>query len=190
MKASTKRITSIFGSILLLLGLLIFYSYFIRPAYEEVMAKRGEVLNKEKLVSDYEADLARIKEMTENYNKMIDLEKTLSTLVPSSENIPSSVMQLAGLAKINKITVRAMGAQIAALKPSKQPGLVKNTGTVRITLRAQGAYEDFKNFLRGIETNMNIMDVESVKIDSMPSSRTIPSGWLDYAIVIATHYEE
>lgn len=189
MKASTKRIASIFVSILLLVGLLFFYSVFIRPEYGAIMEKRAEVASRQALVADYESDLSRIEELTRDYENLAQAQASLTMVIPADENTATAVMQIGGLARANRVAVRALSAQTTALQPSKQPGLVRAIGSVRFTLRAQAAYEDFRNFLRGIETNMNVMDIEVVKIETLPSLRSLQAGFLDYTISLTTFYE-
>ncbi|MBI4160225.1 hypothetical protein HY504_03595 [Candidatus Wolfebacteria bacterium] len=189
MKASSKRIISIFASILLLVGLLFFYSTFIRPEYDDVIAVRARIASQKALIADYETDLVRIEQLTTDYQNLAQVQTSLTAIVPPAESTATAVAQLGGLAEAHSITIRALSAQVMAFRPSRQPGLVKNLGSVRLTLRAQATYENFKNFIRGIETNMNLMDVQSVKIETLPALRAIPTGFLDYTVVLVTHYE-
>jgi len=173
----------------MLLGALAFvYSSFVKPAYNTVLNKRAQVKNRDGQIAELKTERGRVDQLAARYANAAELQSNLDVMLPNGENTASAIRQLGGLALANRIGIQSLGIQVTGLRPSSQSGLVKNIGTNRILFRAAGSYEDFKNFLRGIETNMAMMDVEGVKIEVPPGKNF--SGSLQYTVSVLTHYEE
>lgn len=165
MKNSTKRIISIFISLILFIASLIVYVYLIKPSYGGVLKKKGELAAKEKQYQEYKGIIDKVKETVESYqNSYGDARGSISLILPSSPEISRLVAQISGLSSGNSLALQNLGAREGNLIISKEPGLVKNIGTVKITFNLSGSYEGIRAFLDGIEKNVRIFDVNDVKI--------------------------
>ena len=79
-----------------------------------------------------------------------------------------------------------MRAADAASRKDKKASLVRPLGTLRLSLRLVGSYPAFKDFIRGLETNIRAMDVVSMKVEQ---SGGRGSDSFAYALVADTYYQ-
>lgn len=186
MKASAKRFSSILVAILFFIASLFIYSSLIQPAYSDIKNLRTEVANRLDFISKNETFIQQVKNLLNEYQNVAKIQETTSLILPLNQNIPQGVNQINGLSKINNLTTELLSVQQLAIKPSKQPNLVKGLGSLRFTFRLTGPYENFKPFLQAMETNINLMDLVSLKIEPPEKAgRDIFS----YTLIVDTYYQ-
>ena len=186
MKASTKRFSSILLAILIFIASLFIYSSLIRPAYSEIKSLRAEIASRLKLINKNEVFVQQVKKLLTEYQDVAKVQETTSLILPLEQNTPQTVNQINGLSEFNKLTIEFLSVQQLAIKPSDQPGLVKGLGVLRYNLRLTGTYENFKLFLQAAETNVNLMDLVSLKIEQATKSA---QDNLSYTITMDTYYQ-
>ena len=91
------------------------------------------------------------------------------------------------MASVNNLTLEVFGVKPLAFRESASVALADRIGSLQLSLRAAGPYEGFKNFLKNIETNIRVMDVQSVAIEELGSSS---SNYFAYNLIINTYYQE
>ncbi len=185
MKASTKRILSILTAIFMIIASIFIYSSLIRPVYSEIKNLRSEVAGRLELVDKHKTSIDQVKKILGEYQGAVQIQDTVSTILPPEQNLPSAVYQISRLANVNELQLELLSAQQLALKPSAQPSLVKGVGTLRFNLRAVGSYEKFKFFLQNLETNMNLMDLASLKIEPQIKG----ANKFNYTLVVDAYYQ-
>ena len=118
--------------------------------------------------------------------------------MPSGEDVAGALAQIEGIATNNGITIGSIAVTAPALQVktgTASTTLMKPLGSFTFNLSAAGSYENFKNFLSEIETNIRIFDVKSVSFQ--PASTISASGaratttrdFFSYAILISTYYQ-
>jgi Tfp pilus assembly protein PilO len=185
MKASTKRILSILTAILMIIASIFVYSSLINPAYSEIKNLRSEVAGRLELVDKHKTSIDQVKKILGEYQDVVQIQDTVSTILPSEQNLPSAVYQISKLASVNELPIELLSAQQLAIKPSNQPELVKGVGVLRFNLRVVGSYEKFKSFLQNLETNINLMDLASLKIEP----QTKGANKFNYTLVVDAYYQ-
>ncbi len=195
MKASAKRITSILISMLLFIAVLVLYMYLIKPAFNDIGDKRAEIAGKLALIDEYNAALTRIQDLLRQYDNLTQIQEAASSVLPPEQNLPRSINQISGLASINRLSIGTLSVQQMSIKPSLRPSLVKGLGTLRLSTRLTGDYQSFKSFLENLETNVNLMDVVSLKIEPLAlkvgsSVKTaVNINNFNYTLVADTYYQ-
>lgn len=197
MKSSAKRASSLLVSGLLLVGSFVVYGLFIRPAYDEVSVLRGRLVAKQNLFDEKRAAVDKVKSLIMQYQGAGKLQDVISMSLPQDEEVSSVFNQLQAIASANGMAVEVFNVQPLSLRPSAGDGasgargkdkesLVRPIGTLRLSLRLTGPYGAFKEFIRGLETNIRAMDVVSMKVEQA-GGRAGDS--FAYTVVADTYYQ-
>jgi hypothetical protein len=188
MKPSAKRIISILFSIFILIASLIVFSYLVKPAYNDMKDERAEIAARLKLIEEYESSLARVQKLLSEYQNAVKFQEMIGLMLPAKQNLPQAVNQVIGLANVNKLAVDILSVQRLAIRPSPRPELAKGVGTLRINARLVGDYENFRGFIENLETNVNLMDLASLKMEPWTRLKTgeVKFG---YTMNIDTYYQ-
>ncbi len=163
MKPSAKRAISLLISVVLFVVALVIYALLIRPAYDEIVKLRGVLVGKQDLLKEQRGAIDRVNTLVEQYQGTGNLQEIVNLSLPDNEELSSVFSQLYAIARFTGANIEVFGVQPLALKPVKAGTLMKSLGTLRVNLRLSGSYEAFKNFVRGLETNIRVMDVISAK---------------------------
>ena len=200
MKSSAKRAFSLLVSAILLVGSLVVYGFFVRPAYDDVTALRGELVAKQKFFDDKQAAVKKVQSLILQYKGAGSLQDMISLSLPQSEEVSSVFNQLQAIAGTNGMTVEVFNVQPLAMragaddvvapdgtkaKGAGQP-LVRPIGTLRLSLRLTGPYAAFKEFVRGLETNIRAMDIVSMKVEPVGQKGV---DMFSYTLVADTYYQ-
>jgi Tfp pilus assembly protein PilO len=169
MKPSTKRVLSIAFAGLFFMGAIFVYTRLILPEFAAINEKRGAVIAKENLFTEQKAAVDQVKNVITESQGMDEVRETVSLALPESPDTTDLLHQLNAIASANQATFTSFSIETPALPKSKEY-LVKQLGTVRVTMALAGSYESLKGFLRGLETNVRIASVESAEIRPIPGS--------------------
>jgi Tfp pilus assembly protein PilO len=156
--------------------------FFIMPTFDSVNIDRQ--IASDKLVALEEAKLfnQRIAELNSQY-KSEELEKLLSVL-PKEEELSALLIQLEGLATSNGLIMESVdfskiGEESDAQEPQPtleseeigvENGLAVQTTKIQpykillVSLKLNGDYNAFKNYLQAVEKNLRLMDVVSMSL--------------------------
>ncbi|MEK7568396.1 MAG: type 4a pilus biogenesis protein PilO [Patescibacteria group bacterium] len=189
MKASSKRTLSILLSIFLFIGSLAIYSYLISPAYEKIKTQKSEIVSRAETVRQYEEIISRIKNLLEQYENAAQMQETMSVILPTNQNVAESINQINGLAYFNNLSIDRLSVRQMAIAPSADKSkLIKGIGTLRINIRFNGDYAAIKSFLQNMETNLNLMDLISLRAEPIAAG-VRGSNFFDYVAEIDTYYQ-
>jgi len=203
MKDSTKRFYSLLLSFAMALGALIIYVTMINPSFSAIQTLRGERQAKQVRYDDYKKAVELTNTMITRSQGLTVLSESFNQSIPQTEEIPSMLNQIYGLAKMNNILVGSVDFQIVPTVESSTNALVTPLGKVRATVKGIGSYNDTKNFIKALETNVRIMDISSanitegnkkspvlastLSIDAYYQPDTIPPTGSKLTIVTANH---
>lgn len=181
MKASSKRILSIFGALLLIGSTFFVYENFIKSSYDKIQKSKGEIESLGKAINEEAGAVNQVKELINTYKSQAQLENALSLTLPTSKDMPYLMADIDGLAESSGLTVKSI---LFKDLPSRQSSnsLANNIGVLEIQTRLSGSYEGIKSFIRNIETNVRIMDVQGMQIDS-----GIKSGQSSSDLILSAH---
>ncbi len=182
LRASFKRLIFIGLSIVLFLAAIMAYSSFVRPAYEDLIAKRSSLENRINLVAENELVVGKMRSLLNEYKNAEALKTSVSAVLPTIPDAAAAINQISALAKINNLVLNSVSTSLLSIKPSAQPALVKGIGSIQISCQLSGNYASFRSFLKNIETNINLMDIDTVRISQS-------GGNMIYTIGIVTYYQ-
>lgn len=178
MKSSTRRLLSFVGAMLLLLGALLVFLNFLRPAYDRAQILKGEKISLENALANQEATIAQVRRIIEEYQGSQNPKDVVSLALPQTKNESELLRHIGVLAEkyglsMQSVTVNTPGARTvarargAATSTASGGSLVKPIGVLTVQMRLAGSYMAFKSFLSAIETNLRIMDAGGVAVQPL-----------------------
>src|SRR3989344_5924380 len=195
MRASTKRMLSFLIAFLLLLGAIMVYAILITPSYEEIQRKRGAIVSGTAVFEEQKRVIGRIRELLDRYTGNSSLQDTLSlSLEPFISQIVGNAY---GLAAVNKMFLTSAESDILPFVAA-QAGqtTIKNLGTVKLNIGLEGNYADFKKFLSQIETNVRIMDIKEINVNTASGDKgsidkgNIEPSYYSYDLSLDAYYQD
>lgn len=190
MKASSKRILSILASGFFFIMAVVIYALFIRPEYDNVQRLRSEVASRAQAVEQQKDVVKQIQRLLQEYQGVARLQETLSLALPQESGVAEALNQLNGAAQIGGLAIQSAGVQSLAIRPSSAPiKSAKGIGTLRFNAKISGDYDQIKRFLQMLETNIRLMDVKSLKIESGvdPTQKSVQKYL--YNITVDVYYQ-
>lgn len=189
MKISTKRSLSILTSVVLFIATLFVFSSFIEPSYQDILGKRSEVNSRLNLLNDYNISLAHVQQLASQYKNVAQFQQTISTILPTAPDVSQAVNQISSLANINRLAIGSISVELLPLRPPVDTTISNSIGTLRLNVRLTGDYQGFKSFLQNLETNINLMDLNSLKVDAFSSRPGAVTNQFTYTMSIDTYYQ-
>lgn len=193
MRQSTKRLASLGGVLVLLLAALITYLNFTSPSYQAAQDIKSQMLSRSNLVETQKAAIAQVEKLINQSAAEDQLKQVVALALPPSKDESDVIHQLNTLGTVNHLSIQSMVAVSQTREPPASVAratstidLVKPQSTVGVQVRLAGSYEDFKTFLKNIETNVRIFDVKTISIDPLgkPNQDTY-----SFDLTVATYYQ-
>jgi len=185
MKDSTKRFYSLIASFAMAIGALFVYTTMINPVLTEVQNLRGERQAKQNTFDDYKETIEATNSVLARTRSLSALTEAFNQSLPSSESIPSLLNQLYGLARLNNVIVTSIDFQTLPIEVTSPDSIAKPLGKIRSTIKCVGNYADMKDYAKSLETNIRLMDIDS--LDIADGNRQNPS--LVYTITVDAYYQ-
>ncbi len=182
-RPSGKRAFSLLVGMGLLIASLAAYATYLMPAYNKVSLLRGTLIAKQNLFEEKKQAVDKVESLIKQYQGAGRLQDVIAMSLPQNEEVSSVFNQLQAIAGANGLTVQVFNVQPLSTKPSEK-SLVKPLGTLRLSLRLAGNYAAFKQFVKGLETNIRAMDIVSVKVESAGKGDSFA-----YTVVADTYYQ-
>ncbi|MBM3281594.1 MAG: hypothetical protein FJY91_02520 [Candidatus Harrisonbacteria bacterium] len=187
MKPTVKRTLSLLVSGFFLILGFITYASFIRPKIDEILRYRGILESKASFYKSQRDAVKKVNDLVMKYRGAARLEETISLSLPQKEDLSSIFAQLKSIATLSSLVIELFSVKNLPSKELVKGDLVKNIGTIELSLRLSGRYENLEEFLRSVETNIRLMDVTNLSIGRLGSEK---SDVLSYNITIRTYYQE
>lgn len=176
------------GTALIFIAALAVYALLLRPAYGEINISRGELAVRSQIFAEKSAIISRVRDLVAEYQGTARIQDTISLTLPPEENAAGITHQLSGIAAATGVIMQSISLQRQALRPSfVADEAAKAIGVSEINLRLLGSYQALKAFIQSVETNIRLMDVISVRVES--PSRTVSSSNLNFNLVINAYYQ-
>lgn len=175
---------SVMGVVLLFGASVVVFTSLIRPEFDLIQQTRGrraaglQALERARTVGQVIGNLRTA------YESMTEFQQSVSNSLPNGEAVPLFLNQIQGLAGLNKLALNSISFQPQTVEPSADK-IVWPTKTIRVTIQAEGRYQNLKEFLRDVETNIRLTDVRSLKLRSVQSRPDI----FTFDAVVDTYYQ-
>ncbi|OGZ33718.1 MAG: hypothetical protein A2Y98_03485 [Candidatus Portnoybacteria bacterium RBG_19FT_COMBO_36_7] len=177
---------------------------FIMPAFDSVKASKQTISDNQAVLEEAELFNQKIAGFNSQYKKD-ELERLLSVL-PKQEELPVLLIQLEGLATSNGLIMESvdfskiednsknlqsrssfesedgLSAESVVLSQKSKAQLYK---ILLVSLKLNGGYNEFKNYLKAVEKNSRLMDVISL---SMGGSSRISQSYT-FSVNLQVYYQ-
>ncbi len=180
---------------MLLVGAFVAFFYFVQPAYQEVVALKGQLTSLETFKTEQAAALKDIQALIGAYNESQEVRDTVSLALPLDPSLAEAVAQVNGLVVNNNLSAQSYGLSavsepVLSEEARRQLGtesiVVQPTSPISFNLRLSGSYGDFKRFLTQLETNVRVFDVKAINIQ--PAGQP-GQDLYSYDLTVATYYQ-
>ena len=195
MKQSTKRLFSMSLALLLIVAAFVIYFSFIRPAYEDTQKVRSEEFSRQTFTDRQSAVINQVKKLISVYQGQGELQDAVSLSLPLTPDEPGALAQLNGLLENNHIFPQSFGLSVLGsqggtarrTQGTSTESFAKPLSTMLFKIRAIGTYEDIKNFLANLETNIRIFDIRDFSISPV-SGKGSPTAY-NVDLTVATYWQ-
>lgn len=159
----------------LIIAALIMYFNFIQSAYQEAQKIKAQVISRENFVQSQQAAISQVKNSISSYKGEGKPQDVVSLALPLSPDLAGAFAQLTSLAQNNRLALQSITVSLPAMQNlSAKPALgaasgasfastiTKPFGTAAFQVRMIGTYEDFKTFVKNLESNIRILDIQKM----------------------------
>ena len=168
------------------------------PKFQSISDLNNILTDKEQNLKDKQDLIARVEKLIDGYNQNQEILKKIDYILPNNSDIPNLIVQIEALAKESGMNLGAVDFKIIEEKISGKAQEVRSGGTkteatkdyhtMNISISVAGDYAAFKNFLRAIEENIRLMDVQSVNFSS-GAAEGAKAGIFEFDINLQTYYK-
>ena len=184
MKPATKRLFAVLASMAFLIGALVLYSSLLVPAYGQIQELRGEKKSLDAVLEEEERLVATASQLLNQYQNATELRNNLSLVLPREEAVPGIINQVQGIAKATGVTIEGVNVEVLPLEHSKTGPVAEPYGSFRVSVRTMGNYEAIRSYVQSLETNIRIIDIDSVAISGGGTKGPIKADF-----VLKTYYQ-
>jgi len=163
MRLSTKRILGLTLSIVFIIGLIIILTSFIKPEFAAINQKRSELFSKSRLYDSQKNALDQVQQLIDESQNFSQLKGVVSMAMPVGANTTDILNQINAIAQLSQVEITQLGNTNLPFGKNKN-SIIKRVGKVEIKLEAVGGYENIKNLVNFLESNVRIFDVQSFQI--------------------------
>ncbi|MDO8504320.1 MAG: hypothetical protein Q7S36_00505 [Candidatus Liptonbacteria bacterium] len=173
MKPSTQRLVSLSVALAMIFAALIIYFSLTAPAYNVADGIHAEVLARQQFVDGQKDAVEQVQKLIADFNGKGGLRNAVSMALPLKFNQSEILNEIQGLASLNKLTLTSFSVAAPVAQNlgnakgelTSSTAIVRPIGNINFQFRLAGAYEDFKNFIGNMETNIRVYEVKSISID-------------------------
>ena len=180
-------------ALLLTVAAFVIYFSFIRPAYEDTQKIRSEEFSRQTFTDRQSAVINQVKKLITNYPGQGELQDAVSLSLPLQPDEPGALAHLNGLLENNRLFPQSFGVSVlgsrgqAAVRPqgTSTQSFAKPLSTMLFKIRFVGTYEDMKNFLANLETNIRIFDIRNLSVSPI-ATKGSPTAY-NVDLTVATY---
>ncbi len=146
-------------------------------------------------IKNQQTAIEQIKSLISSYKSESSLRNVVSAALPISPEISSALAQVSGLAANNGVTLSALNASLQPLQnsginsvsPSSTSSVIKPIGSIILDVKASGSYENLKSFIKGLESDVRVLDIKELKVTSLQGKNN--GDFYNYDLTIISYYQ-
>jgi len=190
MKYTTKRNISLVIVVILIIAALGVFFGLDWPAFKKIGELNGKISQeKSQYEEQYEA-VQIAKSIINQYKSLTGVSQTISLSVPREAEIQNVLAQINKIAIQSGLTTQSVNFENITVAQSKKETLVKNNQITRVDISLLGSYESFKTWLSAIESNIRLMDVQSISFSGIASSEASKNqGIFNFKASLNVYYQ-
>jgi Tfp pilus assembly protein PilO len=160
MRSSTTRILSILLSAMFLIGLVFVITSLVKPEFDRVLNKRAEIYSKNQSFRSRAEAVEKVSNLIKDVKSFNNLRSTVSLAIPLNMSVPEILNQIDAIARTSNVSINSFETSPEAFISSDN-SLTKRLGVLKINLSVNGEYDNLKDFIRFLETNVRIFNIQS-----------------------------
>ena len=157
-------------------GSIVIYFQLIQPAYGETLKLKSTKASLQSFLDKEKQAIDTVKQLISDYNtKNEKIQQTVSLVLPTEPDVSGAVTQLYGLSQNNNLQFKdvkisvpglsSVSSQAKGLDPSNLAlALQRPIGTLSLSTVLVGSYDDFKEFLSQLQSNIRIFDIKTLSM--------------------------
>jgi hypothetical protein len=204
MKQSSKRLISIFGSLLLVVVALVVFFDVVQPEYGVIAQVKGQIAAENNLLQTESSTVGAAQKIIAAYKGQTGGQGTIDLAMPTTQDIAGGAAQIYGLAQNSGLAIQSLAISPPTVSQPSSPvaggasaATTKPVGTFSFQIAANGSYESLKNFLSGLETNIRIFDLKGLTVTPEQVTQGASGGrnpvgnqdFFTYNLTVATYYQ-
>ena len=190
MNYTTKRnISLIIVVILIGISLGVFFG-IDWPAFKKIGELNGKISQEKAQYKDQYEAVQIAKSIINQYKSLAGVSQTISLSIPREAEVQNVLSQINKISIQAGLTTQSINFENITIPQSKKETLVKNNQITRVDTSLLGSYESFKTWLSAIESNIRLMDVQSVSFSGIASSEgTKNQGIFNFKVSLNVYYQ-
>ncbi|HEY4519394.1 hypothetical protein A2833_02295 [Candidatus Azambacteria bacterium RIFCSPHIGHO2_01_FULL_44_55] len=159
--------------ILILSAGFIFW-YFDLGVWQDIQAVRDVIAKNKEVLVQRQKLAENLKNLMAQYQEKIQDVAKINQIMPNNPAIPDLLVMLEALAGGNSLVFE--GVDFNLVRPVGGPAALELGATlpaglqvVNISAKVKGSYPNFLNYLKAVETNLRLLDTESVSFNVAPA---------------------
>jgi|GEM_PF-6102289 len=169
MKASTKRLLSIFLALALIGAAAFIVLNQSLGKWKKLQGIRQEVAEKTAVRNQLVQIAAKAQELLARFEDVDRQAEPISRAVPAGPKLPEALAILGALASQNNLSLGQVSFDDILIRPDTASAATPRAVPVKVLMTLTGRYTDFKNWLKAIESELRLMDVEEIGIQGISS---------------------
>lgn len=167
----------------------------LKPSYSQVKNLRTEVKNKEESLAAKQRLFEDIKQLQAQYEEIQEKTKRVLYALPQQADVASLLVQLEAIASQNGMIFESVDfqkEQIVEERVGQKARVVLPYKTIEIRAEVTGSYNALKNYLKAVESNVRLSDVESIVFSPAEKAQelNLPVGTYSFSLKINSYYQE
>lgn len=150
------------------------------PAWDRISALATAISEREDLISSRQQIIQRINTLSQQYEERQEDINRITSILPSNKSIPEIVTAIEALAQQSGLSLTSLTASTIGNDDTLQPK------RVFVEFGISGAYTAVTTFINSLETNLRIMDIESLNLSG--STREDVANLLEGRIGLEAYY--
>lgn len=181
-KNNLIKLAIILGALMIVALVFILLAF---PLYQKITATREEIKTKQAEEENLKARIESLKELEANYKTAKEKSKMIELALPNEQQMPEILVQLENIAgetgmSFTEITPASLKGTSPKAGKSSSPQI--ETGTSRakgiykavpLTVKIAGNFSGLKNYLKAIEKNIRILDLEAISIEKSTTEKVL-----------------
>lgn len=178
-------------SLVMVFAALIVYFNYTTAEYVTADAIRADVYGRQELINTQKDAIAQVKKLILDYSGTAQLRDVVSLALPLTLDQSGVFHQVESMAALNKLavqsfTISAPVSQNVGSVGTSSTAIVRPIGNMTFQFRVIGTYEDFKNFLSNLETNIRVFDVRNLSVDPLAKPN---QDFYGFDLTVVTYYQ-
>jgi len=177
-------------NIVLILAFVAVIVFLDVPGVQNVLNLRKDIASQKEIFIQAQTLGDKLEKLTKSYEENKDSVEKSNYILPSDEEVATLTVQFEALAfeqglVLEKIEFTTLKQEITIREGESQPP-PPNYQILNVTTKLAGTYPALKNFLRAVEENIRLMDVDSINFSV--SSEETPEIF-DFDLSLNTYYQ-